>query len=72
MASTAKNGERRWRHWGNMIAALLGWPHYTGMPWEYVVCDRRESGGDLEMVHIDGESAKSIRKQVATIIMRRK
>lgn len=65
--------EARWHKYANCISELLGWPHCTGMPWEYIVCDTRtKTGGYLEMVHIDGHSTKSIRKQVADIIRSRK
>lgn len=66
--------EARWQFWANVCCIELGWPNCTGMPWEYVVCDRRSKTGKgaIEMVHIDGHDAKSIRKQISDIIRGRK
>lgn len=67
-----QTGEKRWQHWAAIVSDFLEWPECTGMPWEYIVCDRRDSGGNLEMAHIAGHTAKSIRKQVAEIVRKRK
>jgi hypothetical protein len=59
--------------WGNLAADLLGWRRKD---WyisdSYAVCDFRDTGGNLELVHIDGHTAKDIRKQLANIIQQRK
>ena len=41
------------------------------MAYDYIVCDRRDEGGSLEMVHIMGHSEENIREQVAKIISAR-
>lgn len=69
--STRHDAERRWHRWASLIGDTLGWPRCTGLPWEYVVCDMRDEGGRLEMVHIDGLSDADIRKQIANIIAER-
>jgi len=63
--------EKRWHKWADIVSAFLGWKTCTGMACEYIVCDRRDQGGNLEMVHIYGHTAKDIRKQVAEIVRKR-
>lgn len=71
--NTVNPKEKRWHFWADICCELLGWPNCTGMPWDYVVCDRRTKTGKgkLEMVHIDGHSAKQIRNQIVKIIKER-
>ncbi len=69
------NTTKRFNFWADTIANVLGWNNRKG-DWyasnSYVVCDKRDDkSGNLEMVHIDGKTAREIRRQIALIIISR-